>query len=168
MKKKLSGFTASLLSLLSLVPVTAFAEDGQSSANIQTATGGSVFWTLIFPLIIMFVLLYFVAIKPQKKREQELKDIQDSMQVGDEVVTGGGIVGIIVSISEDTAVIETGGGRTKIRVKKWAINENITSAERIKAEKASADKKKASAIASAGLAEKSEPTKKKKSKKDGE
>ena len=167
MKKKLMGFAVSALSLLSLMPVTAFADDGQAS-TVQANSTGSVFWTLIFPLIIMFVLLYFVAIKPQKKREQELKEIQDSMQVGDEIVTGGGIVGIIVSIGEDTVVIETGGGKTKIRVKKWAINENITSAERIKAEKAKLEKKKSSAIASAGLADKADSDKKKKSKKEAE
>ena len=47
--------------------------------------------------------------------------MRDALEVGDEVVTNGGIVGIVFSIKDDTVVIETGGDRSKIRVKKWAI-----------------------------------------------
>ncbi|MBS7113045.1 MAG: preprotein translocase subunit YajC, partial [Ruminococcus sp.] len=47
-------------------------------------------------------------------------------EIGDEVVTNGGIVGIVFSIKDDTVVIETGGDRSKIRVKKWAIAKNET------------------------------------------
>ena len=52
--------------------------------------------------------------------------MRENLEVGDEVVTNGGIVGIIFSIKEDTVVIETGGDRSKIRVKKWAIAKNET------------------------------------------
>ena len=88
--------------------------------------------SMLIPLAIMFALLYFVAIRPQKKRDKELKEMQESLQVGDEVVTGGGIVGIVVSVGEDTVVIETGGAKHKLRIKNWAITENVTAAERIK------------------------------------
>ena len=47
--------------------------------------------------------------------------MRDSLEVGDEIVTNGGIVGIVFSIKDDTVVIETGGDRSKIRIKKWAI-----------------------------------------------
>ena len=55
--------------------------------------------------------------------------MRENLEVGDEVVTNGGIVGIIFSIKEDTVVIETGGDRSKIRVKKWAIAKNETAHE---------------------------------------
>lgn len=52
--------------------------------------------------------------------------MRNSLQVGDEIVTVGGVVGLVVSIKEDTVVLETGGDRSKIRVKRWAIQENLT------------------------------------------
>ena len=52
--------------------------------------------------------------------------MRESLEIGDEVVTNGGIVGIVFQVKEDTVVIETGGDRSKIRVKKWAIAQNLT------------------------------------------
>ena len=56
------------------------------------------------------------------------------MQIGDEIVTIGGIVGLVVQVNEDTIVIETTGNRNKIRLKKWAIQENLTLSENTKRE----------------------------------
>lgn len=165
MKKKFIGIVTAISGLLySAVSMgmTAFAtgEAGTSASGTagQTETG-SVFWTLVFPLIIMFVLLYFMIIRPQKKRDNELKDMQNSLEVGDEIVTGGGIVGIVVSTGEDTVVIETGGARHKLRIKTWAITENVTAQERAKAAKTANAKKKETTLASAGVVE-DEPEKK--------
>lgn len=78
------------------------------------------------PLILVFVLFYFILIRPQKKKEKQDAEMRKNIQVGDEVVTAGGIVGIVFSVKEDTVVVETGGDRSKIRVKKWAIAQNLT------------------------------------------
>lgn len=84
--------------------------------------------TLAVPFLLLIVVMYFIIIRPQKKKEKKEAELRSSIQVGDEVVTAGGIVGIVFSIKEDpdnknnsTVVIETGGDRSKIRVKKWAI-----------------------------------------------
>lgn len=168
MKNKLFGIITAAVSTTAaatLMAMSAFAEDAEASgSSTATASGGSVFWTLIFPLIIMFLLLYFVAIKPQKKREKEMKDMQESIQIGDEVVTGGGIVGIVVRTGDDTVVIETGGEKYKLRIKTWAITENVTAAERMREAKASA---KNAGLAAAKLSDDNsdeKPEKKKKSK----
>ncbi|MDE5861869.1 MAG: preprotein translocase subunit YajC [Ruminococcus sp.] len=168
MKKKLTGIITALSAVTYsaiMSGMTAFAE-GEESAVVTTVAGtatptetGSVFWTLIFPLIIMFALLYFMVIRPQKKRDGELKAMQESLEVGDEIVTGGGIVGIVVSTGEDTVVIETGGARHKLRIKTWAITENVTAQERVKAMQSADKKKKESALASAGIVS-DEPEKK--------
>ena len=78
------------------------------------------------PLVLIIVFFYFFIIRPQKITE--FKDAGDAREeeIGDEVVTNGGIVGIVFSIKDDTVVIETGGDRSKIRVKKWAIAKNET------------------------------------------
>lgn len=163
MKKKLIGIIPALSALMYSVMVsgiTAFATgEATTASTAQQAETGSVFWTLVFPLIIMFALLYFMVIRPQKKRDNDLKAMQESLEVGDEIVTGGGIVGIVVSTGEDTVVIETGGARHKLRIKTWAITENVTAQERVKAMQSAEKKKKESALASAGVVE-DEPEKK--------
>ncbi len=77
--------------------------------------------TTLLPLVLIIVFFYFFIIRPQKKQEKKDAQMRDSLQIGDEVITNGGIVGIVFSIKDDTVVIETGGDRSKIRVKKWAI-----------------------------------------------
>lgn len=77
----------------------------------------------------MFVIMYFVLIRPQKKREKEMTAMRAALEVGDEVVTNGGILGLVVSIKDDTVLIETGSDRVKLRVLKSAILQNLTPAE---------------------------------------
>lgn len=80
----------------------------------------------IVPFVLLIVVFYFVLIRPQRKRDKETQRMRNSLQVGDEIITVGGVVGLVVSIKEDTVVLETGGDRSKIRVKRWAIQENLT------------------------------------------
>ena len=97
--------------------VTIFAEN--------TASTGNLLLTFV-PLVLIFVFFYLLILRPQKKQEKKDQAMRDNLEVGDEIVTNGGIVGIVFSIKEDTVVIETGGDRSKIRVKKWAIAKNET------------------------------------------
>lgn len=69
----------------------------------------------------VFVLMYFILIRPQKKKEKKEQQMRSNLQIGDEIVTAGGIIGIVFSIKDDTVVIETGGDRSKIRIKRYAI-----------------------------------------------
>lgn len=78
------------------------------------------------PLLLILVLMYFMLLRPQKKREKEVQNMRNSLQVGDEITTAGGIVGRIVSLREDTLVIETGSDRSKIRIKRWAVQSSET------------------------------------------
>ncbi len=80
----------------------------------------------LVPLILIIVVFYFLLIRPQRKKDKQDAIMRKNLQVGDEVVTAGGVVGIVFSIKEDTVVVETGGDRSKIRVKKWAIAQNLT------------------------------------------
>ena len=76
------------------------------------------------PILIMIVLvvgMYFLLIRPQKKQEKETNDMRNNLKVGDEITTMGGIIGKIVSIKEETVMIETGHDRTKIRILKSAV-----------------------------------------------
>ena len=80
----------------------------------------------LLPLALIFVVFYFLLIRPQKKRDKETQNMRNNIQVGDEIVTAGGIIGRVVSIKEDNVVIETGNDRSKVRIKRWAIQSNET------------------------------------------
>ncbi len=82
--------------------------------------------TMLIPLAAMIVIFYFLIIRPEKKRSKKMKEMLNSLEVADEVVTTGGIIGRVLSVKEDTVLIETGSDRTKIRVLKGAIAENRT------------------------------------------
>ena len=83
----------------------------------------------IIMIAVMFVALYFFMIRPQKKQEKQVKDMRDALQVGDEITTIGGLIGKIVSIKEETCVIETSHERTKIRILKSAVSRVDVKAE---------------------------------------
>lgn len=89
------------------------------------APQGSI-WGMLIPFALMFVVLYFFMIRPQKKRDKEIQQMRSNLQIGDEVITTGGIIGIVASLKDDTVVIETGSDRSKIRVARWAIAQNNT------------------------------------------
>ena len=79
-------------------------------------------WTMIIMLVGLLLVMYFVMIRPQKKQEKEQNDMRNNLAVGDEITTIGGIIGKIVSIKEETCVIETSHERTKIRILKTAVS----------------------------------------------
>ncbi|MGI5959470.1 MAG: preprotein translocase subunit YajC [Massiliimalia sp.] len=90
-------------------------------------TGETLSMLLSFlPLVLIFVLMYFILIRPQKKKDKETQKMRNNIQVGDEIITIGGIIGIVISLKEDNVVIETAGERNKIRIKRWAIQSNET------------------------------------------
>lgn len=73
------------------------------------------------PLILIVVLMYFVMIRPQRKQQKKEQQMRNSLRVGDEITTIGGITGRVVNLKEDTLVIETGADRNKMTIKRWAI-----------------------------------------------
>ncbi len=72
-------------------------------------------------MILMFVVLYFIMIRPQKKQEKKDAEMRQNLAVGDEVTTIGGIIGKVVSIKDETFVLETTKDKTKIRFLKGAV-----------------------------------------------
>ena len=73
------------------------------------------------PLVLIVVLMYFIMIRPQRKKQKEEQKMRNSLRVGDEITTIGGICGRVVNVKEDGLIIETGADRNKMSIKKWAI-----------------------------------------------
>ena len=78
--------------------------------------------TLVLPMIIVIIFMYLILYIPQKRQEKKDTQMRNSIDVGDEVTTIGGIVGRVASIKDDTFVLETTGDRVKIRFRRSAIS----------------------------------------------
>ena len=76
----------------------------------------------IIPLILLIVIMYFLMIRPQKKREKETTAMRNSLQVGDEIITIGGICGKIVKTKDETIVIQVGADKVKMEMMRWAVS----------------------------------------------
>ena len=96
---------------------------------LETASGSGSMWSSIIMMALIILVFWFFIIRPQRKKDKETAKMRSELQIGDEIVTIGGIIGIIVSMKEDSLVIETGSDRSKIRVTRWAISGKNTTAE---------------------------------------
>jgi preprotein translocase subunit YajC len=81
----------------------------------------SIFLSNTLPFVLIIAVMYVMLISPQKKREKKITNMQNTLEIGDGVVTTGGIIGRVVSIKEDTIVVESAS--SKIRFKRNAIIE---------------------------------------------
>ena len=96
-----------------------------STAYAQTApaaAGGGVESSLLsmLPLVLMFVVLYFIMIRPQMKRQKEHKALIDALAKGDEVVTAGGLLGRVAKLSENYLHVEVADG-VEIQIQRSAV-----------------------------------------------
>ena len=89
----------------------------QTAAAQQPAGGGMSMWIM---LALIFVVMWFFMIRPQRKQQKELQNFRDSLKKGDKVVTIGGIFGTVCEIKEDSVLIEV-DNNVKIRVSKQAL-----------------------------------------------
>lgn len=123
---------------------------------------------MLIMLVGVMVLMYFMTVRPQKKRQKEEQQMRDNIQVGDEITTIGGIMGRVVTTKEDSLIIETGADRNKMKITRWAVQTNNTANEKLEAERQAA-KEAAEAEKKAKMeeaADKSKAKRKKTKKKD--
>ncbi len=92
-----------------------------AAADSTTTSGNGGMWTSIIMLVLLGVVFYFFIIRPQKKQEKEANALRNSLSVGDEVTTIGGIIGRVINVKDDTFVLETTRDRTRIRFERSAL-----------------------------------------------
>ena len=114
----------------------------------EGTTGGS--YSSLILLVVLFAVMYFLMIRPQNKKDKAEKQMRNNLQVGDEIMTVGGIYGKIVRIREDRLTIASGAEKTKLEITKSAVSakleDNDTSKEPAKAEEKQESKVKPSEI----------------------
>ena len=89
-----------------------------TGASSTAGAGGST----ILMLVLMFAVFYFFFIRPENKKQKKVEDMRNSLSLGDEITTIGGMTGKIVQVTEDTVTFETGEDRVRIQIKKWGIS----------------------------------------------
>ena len=120
---KLKKLLISVLILgVMMLAFSACAPAAGGAAGAEAGAGGA--WTSILMVAIIFVLFYFLMIRPENKRKKKAQDMRDKLEVGDKIVTIGGMIGKIVHVSDDKVTFETGEDRVRIEVAKWAISTN--------------------------------------------
>ncbi|MCL2494340.1 MAG: preprotein translocase subunit YajC [Oscillospiraceae bacterium] len=112
---------------------------GGGGGSGGTAQGGSP-TTMVIMIVGMLGVMYFTMIRPQRKRQKEEQAMRDNLSIGDEITTIGGIMGRVVTVKEDSIIIETGADRTKLRIIRTAVGVNNTNQEKAQAEQDAAKK----------------------------
>lgn len=89
--------------------------------------------TTIIMIVALIAIFYFMLIRPENKRKKEAANMRNSLSVGDEITTIGGIIGTVCAVKENSIVIEIGADRVRLEVTKWAVaNKGVQTQEATK------------------------------------
>jgi preprotein translocase YajC subunit len=121
-------------------------------------------------LILIFVVMYMLLIRPQRKRQKELDNLRNGIVVGDKITTIGGIKGTVAKVTDDEVTIQVGADRVKLDIKRWAVSTVDAPAadKEAKIAKAAEEKAKAAEEAAAAAATEEEDKPARKPKRLGE
>ena len=108
--------------LMNLV-ADATATGAAEVAAEEMSTGAMIIYYAVqfLPMILIFVIFYFMLIRPQRKKDKEAKQMLDNLKVGDRICTIGGIYGTIVRIKDQVLTIEVGEAKTQMMIARWAV-----------------------------------------------
>ena len=108
-----------LMNLLADATATGAAE----VAAEEMSTGAMIIYYAVqfLPMILIFVIFYFMLIRPQRKKDKEAKQMLENLKVGDRICTIGGIYGTIVRIKDQVLTIEVGEQKTQMMIARWAV-----------------------------------------------
>lgn len=110
-----------------------FISTAYAQAAAGAPAGGMESLMSLAPLVLIFVVFYFLLIRPQQKKLKEHKSMLDALRRGDKVVTGGGIVGTIVKVADDEATVEI-AENVRVRVLRTTITSVLAKTEPAKVE----------------------------------
>lgn len=111
----------SLMNLLADAAQTTATTDAAAATEVSAGATFIAYALQLLPLILVFVVFYFVLIRPQRKKDKEAKAMLDNLKVGDRICTIGGIYGTIVKIKDDVLTVEVGEQKTQLVFARWAI-----------------------------------------------
>ena len=110
-----------LMNLLADAAQTTATTDAAAATEMSAGATFIAYAVQLVPMILIFVVFYFVLIRPQRKKDKEAKAMLDNLKVGDRICTIGGIYGTITSIKDDTIELSVGRDNVKLVFARWAI-----------------------------------------------
>ena len=112
-----------LYSLLGIANAVAETAPAAGAATEEMSTAGGIVGLIVsmLPMILIFVVFYFMLIRPQRKKDKKVKEMLDNLKVTDRICTIGGIYGTIVGIKDDTVTLSVGKDNLSMVVARWAI-----------------------------------------------
>ncbi len=110
-----------LMNLLADAAQTTATTDAAAATEMSAGATFIAYAVQLVPMILIFVVFYFVLIRPQRKKDKEAKAMLDNLKVGDRICTIGGIYGTIVKIKDDVLTVEVGEQKTQMVFARWAI-----------------------------------------------
>ena len=111
-----------LMNLRADAAATTATTDAAAATETMSTGATIIYYAVQFvPMILIFVVFYFLLIRPQRKKDKEAKAMLDNLKVGDRICTIGGIYGTIVRIKDDVLTIEVGEQKTQLVFARWAI-----------------------------------------------
>lgn len=110
------------------VETTTTQQDPASATETEQAQQGGSPWTMWIMLALIFGVMYFFMIRPQKKQQKELQKFRDSLQKGDKVVTIGGVYGTVVEVKDATVLVEVDNG-VKVCFSKQALIKDFSDSQ---------------------------------------
>lgn len=111
-----------LMNLLADAAATTATTDAAAATETMSTGATIVYYAVQFvPMILIFVVFYFLMIRPQRKKDKEAKAMLDNLKVGDRICTIGGIYATIVRIKDDVLTIEVGEQKTQMVFARWAV-----------------------------------------------
>lgn len=79
-------------------------------------------FAMLIPLALIVFVMYFLMIRPQRKKDKEVKEMRSSLNAGDEIVTIGGFTGKIVKVKEESVIVTLGADKTRLEIMEWGIS----------------------------------------------
>ena len=113
-----------LMNLLADAAATTATTDAAAATETMGTGATIIYYAVQFvPMILIFVVFYFLLIRPQRKKDKKVKDMLSALKVGDRISTIGGIFGTITAIKDDTIELTVGKDNVKLIMARWAIRQ---------------------------------------------
>ena len=111
-----------LMNLLADAAATTATTDAAAATETMSTGATIIYYAVQFvPMILIFVVFYFLLIRPQRKKDKEAKTMLDNLKAGDRICTIGGIYATIVRIKDDVLTVEVGDQKTQMMIARWAV-----------------------------------------------
>lgn len=107
--------------MMNLMSALAETTGEVAASGTQTASAGGEMISMIAMLVVMFGVLYFFMIRPQKKKEKAVKNMLDALKPGDRICTIGGLYGTVVALKDDNVTITLGAKQNTVVIARWAV-----------------------------------------------